>query len=505
MISRIQWLCCPVWVLTLWGLVGCASIERLTEEGVSSFPFVDRATPSPSPTLLCLSQEPFQEAIAKANQAVQTTQKASSLEDWNLGVLYWMQAIERMQSIPPDHPKWTFAQKKVREYQQNLTVVQQQASALHPDPIFPTFNSDFVDEQLRLFLSYQIALDTPDVLIVGSSRAIQGVDPRHIQAGLARQGQPNVRVFNFGINGATAQVVDWLVRELLTTEQLPKLIIWADGVRALNSGRPDRTYEAIANSPGSEHLSQGERPRLPTPEVPSYNHCIPLQSRRPLPPWPLLFGFNPHSAWADLVRKIDANGFLPESRRFDPALYYQQFPRVAGLYDGDYQNFNLTGVQTSALQRLTQYTQAQNIPLVFVNLPLSQDYLDSTRQRFENQFQAFMQQQANRQRFIFIDLSRQWLNQNGYFADPSHLNLFGAAAISTQLLDQSAIPWQRLTEAPPTPPEVDAEPSPSPQPSPEVETTPSPTPEAETEPSPTPSPEPSPTPRPQATLPLPPD
>ncbi|MCW6037751.1 hypothetical protein K4A83_15950 [Spirulina subsalsa FACHB-351] len=486
-----------MWVLTLCGLVGCASIERFTEEGVSSFPFLDRAAPSPSPTLLCLSQRPFEEAIAKANQAVQITQKASRLEDWNLGVLYWMQAIERMQSIPPDHPKWTFAQKKVREYQQNLKVVQQQASTLHPDPIFPTFNSDFVDEQLRLFLSYQAALNTPDVLIVGSSRAIQGVDPRHLQVGLARQGKPNIRVFNFGINGATAQVVDWLVRELLTDQQLPKLIIWADGVRAFNSGRVDRTYEAIANSPGSQRLSQGTRPSLPTPEVPSYNNCIPLQSR-PLLPWPQLWGFNPHPAWADLVRNIDANGFLPESRRFDPALYYQQFPRVAGLYDGDYQNFNLTGVQTTALQRLVQYTQEHNISLVFVNLPLSQDYLDSTRQGFENQFQAFMQQQASRQGFIFIDLSRQWLNQNGYFADPSHLNLYGAAAIATQLIDQSPIPWQRLTEASPPPP-------PSPQPSPEVEATPSPTPEAEATPSPSPSPQMSPTPRPQATLPFPPD
>lgn len=38
------------------------------------------------------------------------------------------------------------------------------------------------------------------------------------------------------------------LRQLLTPQQLPKLVIWADGARAFNSGRIDRTYETIASS-----------------------------------------------------------------------------------------------------------------------------------------------------------------------------------------------------------------------------------------------------------------
>ena len=48
-----------------------------------------------------------------------------------------------------------------------------------------------------------------------------------------------------------------MTRRLLTPEQLPKLIIWADGARAFNSGRVDKTYNAIATSVGYQHLAAG--------------------------------------------------------------------------------------------------------------------------------------------------------------------------------------------------------------------------------------------------------
>jgi hypothetical protein len=75
-----------------------------------------------------------------------------------------------------------------------------------------------------------------------------------------------------------------------------------------------------------------------------------------------------------------------------------------------------------------------------VNLPLSQDYLDGVRLSREQQFVQFMQRQVG-EGFFFIDLGRQWLNQNQYFTDPSHLNRYGAAAISNLLAANRQIPW----------------------------------------------------------------
>ena len=111
-----------------------------------------------------------------------------------------------------------------------------------------------LDEQFALYRSYVATLGPPDILIIGSSRGLQGLDGKRLQFDLNRRGFSGVRVFNFGINGATAQVVNLQLRELLTRDQLPNVMVWADGSRAFNSGREDRTFSRIRNSPGYERL-----------------------------------------------------------------------------------------------------------------------------------------------------------------------------------------------------------------------------------------------------------
>jgi hypothetical protein len=77
-----------------------------------------------------------------------------------------------------------------------------------------------------------------------------------------------------------------------------------------------------------------------------------------------------------------------------------------------------------------------------VNLPLTQDYLDSVRQQREQEFNQWMQQQAT-EGLVFINLGQFWVNQNEYFTDPSHLNRYGAVAVSNQLATSAQIPWPK--------------------------------------------------------------
>ncbi|MBD2579298.1 hypothetical protein [Oscillatoria sp. FACHB-1406] len=391
----------------------------------------------------CENADPVAVATAKAAEATALARSAQTPEAWDTVVLSWMQAIAAMQSVPTASPKRVYAQKKVAEYQQNLATAQKQASEKLQLP-FTSFSNSFLDNQLLLFLSYIAAVGPPDILIIGSSRAIQGIDPRQLQTELASRGQANVSIFNFGVNGATARLVELILLEVLTPQQLPKLIIWADGVRALNSGRSDRTTSTILASAGYQRLKAGSRPALPELLAPINPNCPPAREGGW---WQRLESWNPLSvglARALDLTEIDANGFLPRSNRFAPGEYYSKFPRVAGRYDGDYQNFNLWGEQTLALKRLAATLQARQIPLVFVNLPLSEDYLDTTRSRYEQQFRAFMQQQAREQGFTFVDLTLDpTLRDNGYFFDPSHLNRFGAIAVAQRLAAQPQIPWQQ--------------------------------------------------------------
>jgi hypothetical protein len=402
---------------------------------------------SPESEIDCNRKDPFIQGIQKATEANSLAQSARTGEDWNLVVLRWLQAIEKMQSLPTSSPKYFFAQKKVKEYGNNLQVAQQKLTNFPIDLPFSSFNTQFLDEQILLYLSYIAAVGTPDILIVGSSRAVQGIHPRYLQHGLVSQNNEDLKVFNFGVNGATAEVVSFMLVQLLSQEQLPKLIIWGDGVRAFNSGRQDRTYQAIVSSTGYQELSKGYLPKLIMEEEPPFsesceaelleavNNIFDLQFKQSnsfldwlLPP-----------ALALDIKDIDAQGFLPVFRKFEPNTYYKSYPRVIGLYDGDYVNFSLQGSQSQALNQVVNFTKEKEIPLIFVNLPLTQDYLDTVRNRAEDQFRNFMNNQDQAGNLIFIDLSKQWLNQNHYFADPSHLNVYGATAIANQLVNNPQI------------------------------------------------------------------
>jgi len=412
----------------------------------------------------CIQGNPLDESTKFALQAANLAQTAKSQSEWDEVARLWLQAVAWMQAVPGNSPKRAFAEKKVIEYMRYLTYSQQQAARSGSVAQFPSFDSEPLDQQLQLYLSYLSTVGTPDILIVGSSRALQGVDPAQMQQQLASKGYQNLKIFNFGVNGATAQVVDYILRKVLTPEQLPKLIIWADGVRAFNSGRIDRTYDAIIASQGHQKIAAGIRPQLAKTESGSKTQCYQLPGSckeldspkfqfetsnfiQPSEPYYQDLIDRPsevnRSARLVSLDAIEANGFLPLSIRFNPNTYYQQKPYVSGTYDGDYRAFNLGGEQARALDSVVAFTRSNNIQLVFVNLPLTDDYLDGTRWSAEVEFQQQMQQLSQEYGFIFIDLSEKALTQYQYFADPSHLNRYGASLVSREIIANPSIPWPR--------------------------------------------------------------
>ncbi|MBW4487564.1 MAG: hypothetical protein KME12_07220 [Trichocoleus desertorum ATA4-8-CV12] len=380
---------------------------------------------------------------------------------------------------------------------------------------YPTFNSRQLDEKLALYYQRLAESGPPDILVIGSSRALRGIDPAALQKALATQGYAGLSVFNFGVNGATAQVVDVILRQVLTPDQMPKLIVWADGARAFNSGRVDITYNAVAVSEGYRQVLAGKIPDTPNGAASSAATSVATNNLSTATPagtpsdtnqavgtslaasyqalnqwmneslgtfsatyaqrdqlkqllqqqWSGVLKQNPtleellatqgqfaaksaspnaEGVEADsLLYAIDFDGFLPLSLRFNPATYYQKYAKVSGDYDSDYDAFELKGKQMQALTSLVQFTQAQDIPLVFVNLPLTQDYLDAVRMEHEVEFRQQMLQLATENGFVFRDLSQLWPAENDYFSDPSHLNRYGAYEVSSRLAQDPLIPWPR--------------------------------------------------------------
>lgn len=360
---------------------------------------------------------------------------------------------------------------KFRLEAQNLTATTAQTSTQL------SFNNPLLEQKLAQYQLRCLQHGVPDVLIVGSSRALRGIDPEALQQNIDLQGKNNqkVEIYNFGINGATAQLVDLVLRELLTSQQLPKMVIWADGARAFNSGRVDRTYETIALSERYRQLAlisglnNSNSPLLQAQSSlrntyqsidtkidrklaqfsPAYHHRDLLkewlQARIPtLMPLATTeanteaLGFNIND------RDIDFNGFLAIELKFDPDTYFEKYTRVSGESDGDYANFQLLGNQDRALQRTIELLADRKIPLVFVNMPLSNIYLDKFRREREVMFESYMQNLMDSRRLTFINLNNLLTKQYDRFSDPSHLNQFGAIDVSRHLADTAAVSWQQI-------------------------------------------------------------
>lgn len=354
----------------------------------------------------------------------------------------------------------------------------------------PSFNARQLDEQLALYKQRLLKKGSPpDVLIIGSSRALRGVDPVALSKALVSQGYPNTDVFNFGINGATAQVVDFILRRVLKPSELPKLVVWADGSRAFNSGREDITFKTIAASPGykqvlqqshdinnntdasnsaaettskettlktqnssngyqvvNEWLNQALSHVSASYEQRDQAKALLNQKLKSLPglqenPQKITAKADNTNLEDDTQQSVDFDGFLGLSIRFKPATYYKKHPKVSGSYDNDYKYFLLGGEQDAALQAVLEFTESQKIPLVFVNMPLTAEYLDPARIKYEQAFQEYMLRLANRPNFIYRDISRAWTKANDYFSDPSHLNRYGAYEVSKKLARDVLIPW----------------------------------------------------------------
>ncbi|MDA0865101.1 MAG: hypothetical protein O2890_01535 [Cyanobacteria bacterium] len=403
--------------IALWLTIGLVSLARSPGQS-STLPTLPTLPPlAPVNPALQIVDLTLKRALQTGELAANLATTAETAQQWDQVVNIWSAAVQQLQAIPPDSPQRVFAQRQGRDYLAELAIAQRQSELASRPAVFPPLGSTILDEQLGIYLSYIATFGPPDVLVLGSSRSLQGIDPQVLQANLRDRGLSHARVYNLGVNGATAQVINFLLQQVLSPEQLPHLLLWAGGSRAFNGGRSDRTFASITASPGYQALQRGQRPTLgPTrsPEVPSN---------------------------ASPISAINGYGFLAVDHSFDPQVYYQSYPRVSGEYDGAYQPFDLRGEQTLALRAIAAFAKNQNIPLVFVNLPLSNDYLDNTRLGYERQFQQYLRQEARQGEFTVVDWLEQWRGQNRFFADPSHPNQMGAIQLAQQLARSAAIAW----------------------------------------------------------------
>jgi len=313
---------------------------------------------------------------------------------------------------------------------------------------------------------------SPDIIIVGSSRALRGVEPSAFEKELLNKGFKDLNVFNLGLDGATAKVVNLQITQILPRPQLPRMIIWADGLRAFNSSRTDITYDEITASSGYKQLQQtlkeqGINPdplvtikestkNLSSPIAQAFTTIFATTNNRQDVRNSLVKSFdrNTHllsnseaiiaATTPATAATLDKQGFVAFDVVFDPKTYFQKYPQVPGDYDLDYRNFDTNGSQFDAFANVVDFCRRNNIQLVVVNMPLHTTYLDPIRTQYEATFNGRLQELSSREGFTYLDLSQAIPYKSELFSDPSHLNKQGAIAIAQMLAQSSKIPWQSL-------------------------------------------------------------
>ncbi len=118
--------------LTFLG-TGCSTNNSTNHQSnIDNTPLVAlKKTPAaPTASLKPQKIEPnqFDIALDKASGALAISQSAQSPDDWGLVASQWNEAIALMKSVPASNPNKAIAQKKLVQYQQNLSYAQQQAS-----------------------------------------------------------------------------------------------------------------------------------------------------------------------------------------------------------------------------------------------------------------------------------------------------------------------------------------------------------------------------------------
>jgi hypothetical protein len=313
---------------------------------------------------------------------------------------------------------------------------------------------------------------SPDIIIVGSSRALRGIEPSTLEKELRNKGFKDISAFNLGLDGATAKVVNLQITQILPRPQLPRMIVWADGLRAFNSSRSDITYDEITASSGYKQLQQtlkeqGINPdplvtnkestkNLSSPIAQAFTNIFATTNNRQDVRNSLVKSFdrNTHllsnseaiiaATTPATAATLDKQGFVAFDVVFDPKTYFQKYPQVPGDYDLDYRNFDINGSQFDAFANVVDFCRRSNIQLVVVNMPLHTTYLDPIRTQYEATFNGRMQELSSREGFTYLDLSQAIPYKSEFFSDPSHLNKQGAIAIAQMLAQNSKIPWQSL-------------------------------------------------------------
>ena len=274
-----------------------------------------------------------------------------------------------------------------------------------------------------------------DILFIGNSMVQAGMNPHVFDQIRGKQDATDAGTFNAAIDGLPPYGAS-LFLEIYLRQTQPKTIIYGLTPQDLNSNSPwaqdvtDRVKHAPLVWAKTQRGLQGQLTATMLEYSALYRyrfvlHQLLLRGGIQPPPPQVYF---------------DAQGFGPLTRRLSdvPASQRHIFYNNAGVV-----NYSTQGIQLESLKELIAYCTNNDIELILVNMPLSDDYYGN----FDTieDYQTYLdtaKQVASEFQVPFWDMENLLSDslEDIHFADFNHLNDLGAEKFSTLLAERYLTP-----------------------------------------------------------------
>lgn len=264
------------------------------------------------------------------------------------------------------------------------------------------------------------------VAFVGSSPVDDGFDPE-----IFNRSSDGLTSFNASIpGGVSTKAWRWWTNEVILPVLKPEVVVIGVSSVDVNSGHPDRFWGPLTTSGGYRDV-QSARDGGSVQRITRFleQNVAVLRYRSVLRnPVQLIADFGADRPEALVVGPYGGKLPIPDVQ------YNNSEARLTGLREAFLRTFQLDGPNLDELVGLIEDLEAQSIPVLVVNMPVTEDYI-RIHPGGESEYQEYVATLASISRSHgseFVDLGQSGLPTD-LFEDPFHLNADGAEILSTEL------------------------------------------------------------------------
>jgi len=301
-----------------------------------------------------------------------------------------------------------------------------------------------------LYAFQQTSYGPLDVVVLGSSRAAFGISPSALDACLGRELRRPVRSANLARTFATAYTADFLARDLLVGEKVPKILLIADGpeffdeynhrlavITASAADLPD-VPRALLHAPDLYALLGALRPLIRGPET----LALYLSGR---------YDVDQHVRWMMLHHGggqfcYGSTACAENNRQVMSKLRFwwqtAMIELVPSLTETRFPSYEVgSGAVHEHLLNMFSWARERDVQVVFADLPRHREFVGRVPKGVREAYQGHLELlQAEHGLIVYQGGGQEWIDARTRYVDVEHLDDGGCRKFTHQICKELLAP-----------------------------------------------------------------